>query len=463
MGLSCCVFALSVLVELLSSRCLYADGAYEFLRVVQAQNFAVLMWSRHFAYYAYSLPLVLAIKLGVTQLSWLRLAFGLGCFLPWPLALLVCYRISPGRFWLVMAGCAAGYLNAGFMAVGEHILAHALFWPALFVILFARPLKPWTAAVLLVCATGLLFCYESQLFLSGSLSLLALWRAHAERKENNRAGWTIFLLAASLFAASVTVGLCGVLMPEHLADFSGFKAGSKAMLEHMGWTLSWTVGWTVLAIAAAFSETAWRLISRKPGIFVVFTAILVWGLWPLLLPYSGDNGIQYDHRILDMLVPLALLPIALISRFRPQWIESRTNRLASMAAALLMAQSLWQMSATVPWWRDVVWMRQILASHQGVVPLHSTVLAADGMLGRELHPNAIGGRFDWTWPSLSLALTPCPDVRCFICSEVFLSPGIRAHYWQPFDPLRPQTLPDLRHYGISYSDYIAAFRRAASK
>jgi hypothetical protein len=164
-----------------------------------------------------------------------------------------------------------------------------------------------------------------------------------------------------------------------------------------------------------------------------------------------------------MLVPLALLPVAWILRFRPQWIESRTERLASLAAALLIAQSLWQISATVPWYRDVVWMRQILAKHSGIVPLRSTTLAADGMLGRELHRDGIGGRFDWTWPSLSIALTPSPNIRSFICSEVFLSPAIRAHYWQPFDPLAPKTLPDLQHYGINYSNYVTAMETAAAK
>jgi hypothetical protein len=85
--------------------------------------------------------------MGVTNFAWLRLAFGLGCFLPWPIALAACYWISPKNFWLAAAGCAIGYLNTAFMPVGEHILTHALFWPSLFVILFARPLKPAATAI----------------------------------------------------------------------------------------------------------------------------------------------------------------------------------------------------------------------------------------------------------------------------------------------------------------------------
>ena len=195
---ACIIFALWIGAAIFSSRCLYADGAHEFIRVLEAQNFVAFMWSRHFAFYIYEFPLVLAIKLGVTNLAWLRLAFGLGCFLPWPVVLFCCWRISPDNFWLAVAGCGMGYLNAAIMAVGEHILAHALFWPSLFVILFARPLKPFAAVLLLVSATAMLYTYESQVFLSLALALLAGWRSWREKREGHRI-WLVFLTAAALF------------------------------------------------------------------------------------------------------------------------------------------------------------------------------------------------------------------------------------------------------------------------
>src|SRR5208282_6425056 len=97
---ACLIFAAWIVGAILSSRCLYADGAYEFVRVLQAQGFVALWWSWHFAFYIYEFPLVLAIKLGVTNLAWLRLAWGLGCFLPWPLAMICCRWISPQNCWL---------------------------------------------------------------------------------------------------------------------------------------------------------------------------------------------------------------------------------------------------------------------------------------------------------------------------------------------------------------------------
>lgn len=449
MPVACVIFAVWIVAAILSSRCLYADGAHEFVRVLQARNFVALMWSRHFAFYIYEFPLVLAIKLGVTDLAWLRFAFGLGCFLPWPMAMICCRWIAPKHFWLVVVGCAAGYLNAAFMAVGEHILAHALFWPALFAVLFARPLKPAAAVILLAAATGLLFSYESQLFLCVPLALLSFGRAWREKTEGSGWSWVVFLAAAALFVAGTAIGLCAVLMPEIQSNFTGFKAGTLGILKHTGWTLNWTVVWFCLAAAVCLSQNLWRVLSRKAGIYLSFFALLVWGTWPLLAPNLMDNGIQYDNRVLDLLVPLALLPVALLLRFRPEWMEPRRRRLVQLAAGLLIAQSLWQISATVLWYRDVVWMREALASHRGIIPVRSTVLAVDGMEGRELRRDAIGGRFDWSWPCLSVAFAPDPKIKSIVCSEVFLNPEVRLHSWQPFDPLRPETLPKLEHYGLA--------------
>jgi hypothetical protein len=463
MSLACGIFLLSVIFEILSSRGLYADGAYGFIRVLQAQGFVAMFWLRQFSFYIFEFPLVLAIKLGVTNFTWLRLAYGLGCFLPWPIVLTCCYWISPKNFWLAAAGCAAGYLNTAFMTVGGHVYADLLFWPSLFVLLFATPLRPVTAIILLVSATGILFDYESQVFLCSPLALLALWRAYMEKKAGHRWTWIAFLIAAALFIASVSIGLYGILMPENPANFSGFKANAVGIVRHMGWPMSWTLAWIALALAASFSETFWRIVSSKFGIHFLLLLLLLWGMWPLLAPNHWDNGVQYDNRIMDMLAPLGLLPVALILRFRPQWIEPKRKRLEQFAAAMFAAQSLWQISATVHWCQDVIWMREILATHQGIIPLHSTALAADGMGGRELRPNSMGGRFDWTWPCLSLALCPDPKIKSFVCSEVFLDAAIRAHYWQPFDPLDPKTLPNLQHFRVDYSNYISAISTPLQK
>jgi hypothetical protein len=461
MPLAVGAFLAWILAAIFANQCLYADGAHEFVRVLENKGFVAFMWSRHFAFYVFQFPLVAAIKLGVTDLTWLRTFFGLGCFLPWPVALLLCRWISREHFWLAAAACGAGYLNAAAMAVGEHILAHALFWPALFGFLFARPLKTGSALILLLMAVGLQFSYESQIFLSAPLLLLSLWRA--AEKPSRAPGWArmVFALAAALFLTSIANGIYAIWMPELPANLTGFKSGTLGMVQRPGWNLVCTVLWCGLTFAVCRSEKIWRGLSRKWGFGLMATAVLVWGCQPLLMPNRVDTGILYDNRVLNLLVPLALLPVAFTLRFRPDWLATSRNRLTQFAALLLLAQSLWHLSNTALWYRDVVWMQEILAAKRGIYPLHSTVLAADGMLGRDLRPDAIGGRFDWSWPCLSLSLTPSKEINCLIVSEVFIAPEIRRRCWQPFDPFKPETLPRLEAYGLSYSNYLAGLRQPA--
>ncbi|MEY4916410.1 MAG: hypothetical protein RL616_323 [Verrucomicrobiota bacterium] len=459
MPLAVSVFAAWIITALLTDFVLYADGAHEFIKVLEKQDFMSLWWSRHFSYWIYEIPLVLAIKLGVTDLSWLRFAYGVGCFLPWPLALTICWRISPKNFWLAAAGCAAGYLNGAYMPVGQHCVTHAMFWPALFVLLFAQPIKFGSALILLAMATGLQFGYESQTFFSIPLFGLALWRAYQEKIANRRLAWLYFLVVAVLFLSSVLNGVFSLLMPEAPANLQGFKKGTLAMLTNPGWTVGLTMLLGLLAVLACASEKIWRATTSLGGFGFTVIGILIWGGWPVLASNQLDTGVQYDHRSMNLFVPMALLPLGWVLAFRPDWLTPYVARLKSLVAVLLLAQSLWHFSCACLWYSDTVSMRQVLTTKQGVYPVHGTVMAAHGMLGRDLHADAIGGRFDWSWPCLSIALSPKHDVGCLICSEIFLDPVMRQRCWQPFDPFQPTTLPKLERYGINYSNYTAKLQQ----
>jgi hypothetical protein len=175
---------------------------------------------------------------------------------------------------------------------------------------------------------------------------------------------------------------------------------------------------------------------------------------PLLAPDTLEPARQYNNRILNLVVPLLLLPVVLIFRYRPRWMEDRNVVLSQMAAIFLMTQSVWQINATWQWQRDVWRLQGILTSCRGIVPLDSTIMADSSM-------ESWTCEFDWTWPCLSIALAPSQKINCLVCSELYLDPEIRKHFWQPFDPLKPETLPNLDHYGLDFSGYAAAMRKDA--
>jgi hypothetical protein len=146
---------------------------------------------------------------------------------------------------------------------------------------------------------------------------------------------------------------------------------------------------------------------------------------------------QHNSRFLDLVVPLLLLPAALVLAHRPSWIERTRSCLVGLTATFLLAQSLWQISATWQWHGYVGALRETLASHAGPVL-----------------PSATPGRpanFDWLWanPSLSIAVNQDGKVNSILLPQV---PAL----FVPFDPFVPGDLPKLERYGIDYSGYLTA-------
>jgi hypothetical protein len=64
MRFACWAFAGFILFAIFSGRCLYGDGAHEFIRVLEAGTFVEFMKVRSFAFDCYELFLVIAIKRG---------------------------------------------------------------------------------------------------------------------------------------------------------------------------------------------------------------------------------------------------------------------------------------------------------------------------------------------------------------------------------------------------------------
>jgi hypothetical protein len=412
---------------------------------LQDPDFGGVKTVRSFAEFLNHFPLRVAIWLGVTDLHLLGLAFSLGCFLPWPMAMLICRRLAPKHLWVVVLACAAGYLNAAFMAVGEHIVAHALFWPAAFALVFVRPLTPFAACALLGSATILLRSYESLVFLGPLLAALALWRGI--RRDEKLWQRAVFFLAAILFFTATAIANDSLSKPENGTEYGGFINSMFVVLFRPSWTMGWSAFWICLTLAVCLWTKFSRAAVSRAGIVILTCIILLWGSWPLLAPDHLNPTQQFDARFLDLLVPLALLPVLLALNFRPRWFESRRPFLVGCAAAFLLAQSLWHISATWQWQGYVSIVKSVLASRTGYVAVSDTPLAEGKIPGQSLH-------FTWYWanPCLSIALSPGGKVKAMLCS----APDGYVARWQPFDPLDPKTFPNLQHYGVDYGDYISA-------
>jgi len=444
---ACGAFATYVILAIITGRCLYADGSYYLLRVLQAGTFTEMISNRSFAVYLFQLPVVAAIKLGITNIHWMTLAFGIGCFCSWPVAMLLCYRMAPQHFWVVMLACAAGYLNAAFMAVGEHIVAHAFFWPALFAILFVRPLNLPAAVILLLTAGLLIRSYESLLFLGPPLVVLLVWRMITGRETP----WQQVVLgtAAVFFAMAAYFAWEGVCHPSDPGNYGAFTQGPLSELRFPTWTIQMSYFWGVLILALKSPQVV-RLLRQRIGSILLGCAVLLWGGWPLLVPEQLNPVGQYESRFLDLLVPLALMPAAVSLAIKPQWLAAQKQDLVRLSACMLIAQSLWQVSATWQWQGYVRNWRNLLSTQKGPIDLSKIYGNRNSDGGQAL-------RFDWPWANPCMSLMLGPDKV-----QALIMPG-RTLLWQPFNPLEPQSLPNLQRYGLDYTQYIEALQRPKAK
>jgi hypothetical protein len=361
--LACCVFGISLLFAIFSLRCLYADGSYQLTEVLKAGDFVAVAKNRDCASFVFQLPVVMAIKLGFTNLHLLQLAFGVGCFMPWIISMLFCHQMATRHFWLVMCGCALGHLNASFMPVGEYIIAHAFFWPVLFAVLFVRPLTPLAAGMMLVSALILLYSYESLLFLGPPLALLTVERLF----RNGEKFWArlAFATTITLLLLAAVIALDGVRHPDCPDNFGGFKRSLKSMLFNPSWTIGWSFVWLFMLGVLCFGWQNFTKKNFKLELALVATAMAIWGLWPLFDPESLSVDRQYESRPMQLLVPFGLLVIARLMISSPKWFAAQRHYLIAFSASLLLAQSLWHISATWQWHGFVGVWRGMLASSSG--------------------------------------------------------------------------------------------------
>ena len=113
-----------------------ADGAYYFLSILQSKDFTHIAWHRQFANYVTQWPLVVGLHLGLSNPGVLRLFFGLGHLLPYPIAYValrwqVNRGAEPALLYAYVFGLVSITLSSDFILIGEHQLLLPLGWPIL--------------------------------------------------------------------------------------------------------------------------------------------------------------------------------------------------------------------------------------------------------------------------------------------------------------------------------------------
>ena len=324
--------------------------------------------------------------------------------------------------WVVLT------LATSLFVVTESALVAAVFWPLFAWLWFweadLRPAEGW----LLVLSSGLLVrTYE------GAFPALLLLAALGGRRmvkrwvAEQKVGWPTVLATLLLLVGTVV----GVIATVNARD-PGNR--TQALLGLGLFLLRPPAALLALGVSYLWLPTG----TLKGRVGLALTLVAAWlGLRPWLLPHATDAGLHYTMRSLNVLLPPAL---ALLATRRPSSGRAVSSTAPSerwVMAGLVLSSIAWHAGIDRAWHGYVTAYTEVLATHEGLVPLASTGLAERG--------------FDWGWtnPSLSIALQA---VHGRPVQSLVLNASSEGY--QPFRVEEPHSWPVID--GVSYTPALRA-------
>jgi hypothetical protein len=203
---------LLALYNCLAYRGIFWDGASFLVAMIDAGGFHDGHTARAHVLRATQWPVVVALRLGVTDTAMLSLAYSAGLFaLPTALYHLALYRVraTPVLLAGVLAIVATIYLPTSFFIVGEYNATYAAATAAVAIVATSDPLEATDGWLLVLLATLCLRSYEAMVYFGPALALMVAWPAMTKLVSP----WArlLALTAAGLFLGAAVVSLVAAL------------------------------------------------------------------------------------------------------------------------------------------------------------------------------------------------------------------------------------------------------------
>jgi hypothetical protein len=426
---------------------LFADGSWFLVRIASTRSwyFWIGDWrtqwfqSRAFTILGEQTPAVLAANL-LHSLHAVSVIFGLTLYAHALIALAICYRLAPKRWYILfpLMSLYAGSMNAEALAISDSHFVLSLYWPALFILMFQKELTVGIVVLLAAVSIPMVLSYETMLFWGVILAAICLWRARSSKPR------ALLVAFAGWYLLCSGVAFWSWLHPFDPTNKSGFVKGLQGLWssDHLGAKTSIVVLLCCAVLLATSRgvrriQTAIVAIAGAAVLFFVLQVIL--GRAPLTL------NSQMQARVMNLVAPLVatgLLMLVWLGILKPG--VRAVDLMGAIVALLGFGQVLFALGCVATWQGTVAILRYELLLHNGPIPYSSSVMSRP-QLGR-LHLSDDHA----TWPLLPLSLYASDrgDVK-----SIILPP---PHTYYPFDPLAPATFPNLVRYGIHYDQYEAA-------
>jgi hypothetical protein len=409
----------TAIFEAVKLRGLYADGADFLVQILAAKNFYFLNASRRFTEILTQLPVVLAIKGGLTKLSLLIFIHSFTLvIIPiifWTLSL---WRLfEDDLFWPMFVLFCIIHFNFDFFAIGEYNVAYSLVALSIAILSARAEITSFWAAVALFAAICLITSYEALVFLGPLLVVLACHRLVMKQS-------LLIDLVKSTLVLCLVCYLCAAIIaafsiwhprdPAVLADAVDMRYNARNSLLLLS---------TAFALAYGLSLSASVSVRRLATVIAISTLLAL--AWPEL--WSAP-AMQYSSRVIGGIVILLFGAIVLLGHHINDYLHLDLKRAAS--ANVYYSLSFFFVLLISDVTRSIQFMdyldnfRKEVRSHTDLIPLEATNLSS--------HRDDVFG-WEWTHPTLSILLRDNARQAVILNSSK-----------EPFDP--KSSIPDLSSY-----------------
>ena len=419
-------------------RGLFVDGSAFVVNIVTREWFFDFYPPRLFAMIVAQIPIMFAVRLGVTNLHWLAVLLSLGLFsLPTLLYQLALRRAKedPVLMAVVLAAIGVVFMTTSFFIVGEYNSAYAIAVLTAVHLATVRGLRTQDALGMLAIGVLAIRTYEAMIYLGPLLAVMVLWMLWRQ-KFRPLVPAVIYVAVAACFLLGMAVAIDSVVHPWSQSHLDETYATAKNFWQNMQFDL---------AFGGALVVVLWGLVrpgdlgTAKPYLWALVPVALL-ALSPLLAltdtlvrPLAKS---QYVARSAGGLVIVAMVLFiwaykselaTRVSAIKALHAPAAARRFLGFAGVLALAVLPSDLFLTQTWVSYLDALRQAVRTHHGVVAFEDTPLS--------YRPHLLLVE-NWVLSSQSLVVRTRPG-------DGVIAPPKGFSDWIPFPANKP---PDMGRY-----------------
>ncbi|MCF8055240.1 MAG: hypothetical protein K9K37_01200 [Desulfocapsa sp.] len=415
----------------------YADSAHYLFQVITRSTFYLVEPSSRTVQIMQQAPVLIFRYLGVSNIYFLSVVFGMTLlFLPF-FQVLICYLILPveKRIFIIfpLLHFLIGTLASFFPVVTDAPIAAGYFWVLFYLIMFR---SGSVRMMLLICILSIpsAYLHESMAFLAPILAFAAL----LQLRGRGKLGKTYYVLLSFWFVLVTIIDLNYIIYPRAMDNRSGFLR----QLIDLRWVY-WN-GFNTTTISAILFFCCLGGLSvlgikgdadvnrRAKGVIIWLFALSCFAMLIFTVVDAGFYGVvtQFAARANSTLVSFPLSLLVLVTIWKPAlilfWINRNIFTLVALFAAgvlLMHAVGIYQ------WSRYIRTFDSLVNNRVGIV----SQIELKNLLSKQSYLNFKKMSWSWTLPTISFLLSDNREVK-----SIVLSP---KGGWQPFDPCNIRSLP----------------------